>query len=174
MLQVVPDRHKITAHKLNIKIGKWKVRRLFKAGQPNNMIQEMRGAKLDIFGLYETHWIDNGRLNLDNHILLHSSGNQHRKGVGIIMTKKVSKSLLGCWTISDVGRLYISAGRHELKGEHVNCATACKRLCYTLQNTTRSSLSDREHAFGLVVRTPTVEFCIAGSSRSKSYVYNTA
>ena len=41
------------------------------------------------------------RQELENHIMLYSGGEQHAKGVALIVTKDVGKSVLGCWTVSE-------------------------------------------------------------------------
>ena len=99
--QVASDRHQATAQKLHLRIGTWNVRTLYRAGQLENVVHEMNRAQLDILGLCETRWPGNGRLELENHMMLYSGGEQHAKGVALIMTKKVGKSVLGCWTVSE-------------------------------------------------------------------------
>ena len=97
--QVALDRHQATEQKLHLKIGAWNVRTLYRAGQLENVVHKMNRAKLDILGLCETRWPGNGRLELENHTMLYSGGEQQAKGVALIMTKKVGKSVLGCWTV---------------------------------------------------------------------------
>ena len=99
--QVASDRHQATAQKLHLRIGTWNVRTLYRAGQLENVVHEMNRAQLDILGLCETRWPGNGRLRLENHTMLYSGGEQHAKGVALIMTKKVGKSVVGCWTVSE-------------------------------------------------------------------------
>lgn len=99
--QVASDRHQATAQKQHLRIGTWNVRTLYKAGQLENVAQEMNRAKLDILGL-------------ENHTMLYSGGEQHAKGVALITTEDVGKSILGCWTVSD--RVMIV----KLKGQPIN------------------------------------------------------
>ena len=61
----------------------------------------MNRAKLDIVGLCETRWPGNGRLELENHIMLYSGEERHAKGMALITTKEVGKSVLGSWTVSE-------------------------------------------------------------------------
>lgn len=112
--QVASDRHQATAQKLHLRIGTWNVRTLYRAGQLENVAQEMNRTKLDILGLCETRWSGNGRLELENHTMLYSGGEQHAKGVALITTEDVGKSILGCWTVSD--RVMIV----KLKGQPIN------------------------------------------------------
>ena len=76
----------------------WNVRTLYRGGQLENVVHMMNRAKLDILGHCETLWPRNGHLELENHTMLYSGGEQHAKGVAIILTKKLGKSVLGCWT----------------------------------------------------------------------------
>ena len=73
--QVASDRHRATAQKLHLKIGTWNVRTLYRAGQLEIVVHEMN--------------------------MLYSGGEQHANVVALIMTKKVGKSVLGCWTVSE-------------------------------------------------------------------------
>ena len=99
--QVTSDRHQTTAHNLHLNIGTWNVRTLYKSGQLENIKNEMTIAKLDLLGICETRWCGNGRFSSDEYEILYSGGEKHARGVAIIMTKTLSKSLLGCWTVSD-------------------------------------------------------------------------
>ena len=97
--QVASDRLQATAQKIFLKIGTWNVSTLYRAGQLENVAHKMNRAKLDILVLCETRWSGNGRLELENHTMLYSGGEQHAKGVALIMTKKVGKLVLDCWTV---------------------------------------------------------------------------
>ena len=61
----------------------------------------MDRLKLDILGLSETRWTDNGKITRDKHTMLYSGGEDHQSGVGVIMKHSIAKSLLGYWPISD-------------------------------------------------------------------------
>ena len=74
---------------------------LYRAGQLENVVHEMNRAKLNILGLCETRWPGSGRLELENHIMLYSGREQHAKGVALIMTKTIGKSVVGCWNVSE-------------------------------------------------------------------------
>ena len=99
--QVALDHNQATAQKLHLTIGTWNARTLYSADQLENVVHEMNRAKLDILGLCETRWPGNSRLELENHTMLYSGGEKHAKGVALIMTKTVEKSVLGCWTVSE-------------------------------------------------------------------------
>ena len=57
--------------------------------------------KLDILGIAETHWTEEGKIIQGNHTMIYSGGENHRNGVGIVMKNSVAKSMMGFWTISD-------------------------------------------------------------------------
>ena len=85
------------------KIGIWNLKTLFQAGNLENVIMEMEHMKIDtgIFGICETRWTENGRINKEDHLMIYSDGQQHANGVGIIFTKAVAESIKSYWQISD-------------------------------------------------------------------------
>ena len=102
--QVILDRHQVTVCNSNrnkIKVGTWNVRTLYQAGKLENVIQEMRRLDINIFGLCETRWTNSGSMQIDDYKIIYSGGDKHEKGVGIILDKERSKSLMGYWAISD-------------------------------------------------------------------------
>ena len=84
-----------------LKIATWNVRTLYQAGKFDNILQEMGRLKIDILGLSETRWTDDGKITRDKHTMLYSGGEDHQSGVGVIMKNSIAKSLLGYWPISD-------------------------------------------------------------------------
>ena len=42
-----------------------------------------------------------GSMHIDDYKIIYSGGDKHEKGVGIILDKERSKSLMGYWAISD-------------------------------------------------------------------------
>ena len=102
--QVILDRHQVTVCNSNrhkIKMGTWNVRTLYQAGKLENVIQEMGRLDVNIFGLCETRWTNSGSMQIDDYKIIYSGGDKHEKGVGIILDKERSKSLMGYWAISD-------------------------------------------------------------------------
>ena len=63
--------------------------------------KEMDNMKLDLLGISECKWIDNGILVKDDHIMIYSGGKEHKNGVGIVMRKKIARSLIWYWAISE-------------------------------------------------------------------------
>ena len=82
-------------------MGTWNVRTLYQAGKLENVIQEMGRLDVNIFGLCETRWTNSGSMQIDDYKIIYSGGDKHEKGVGIILDKERSKSLMGYWAISD-------------------------------------------------------------------------
>ena len=82
-------------------MGTWNVRTLYQAGKLENVIQEMGRLDVNIFGLCETRWTNSGSMQIYDYNIIYSGGDKHEKGVGIILDKERSKSLMGYWPISD-------------------------------------------------------------------------
>ena len=102
--QVGLDRHPATVgipNKTAIKLATWNVRTLFQCGKLENLKQEMNRLQLNILGICETRWTDAGSFRSDKFTSIYSGGMKHEKGVGILIDKNVSKSVLGYWAISD-------------------------------------------------------------------------
>ena len=98
------DRHPATVgipNKTAIKLATWNVRTLFQCGKLENLKQEMNRLQLNILGICETRWTDAGSFRSDKFTIIYSGGMKHEKGVGILIDKNISKSILGYWAISD-------------------------------------------------------------------------
>ena len=61
----------------------------------------MQNMNLDILGIAETHWTEEGKITHEKHTMIYSGGENHRNGVGIVMKNSVAKSMIGFWTISE-------------------------------------------------------------------------
>ena len=86
-------------HILNI--GTWNVRTLNQLGKFENLIQEANAYKIDILGISETRLMDTGMNNVDDtYTFYNSGGDQHEHGVGLLIKKSISKSLLGIVCVS--------------------------------------------------------------------------
>lgn len=96
----------------NINIGTWNVQSLFEAGKLANLNQEIRRLDIDILGVSKTWWPDNGMCIVTGGRFYYS-GNQnknHRNGVGIFITDKLSTSIIDFFPYSDrLALLKISA-----------------------------------------------------------------
>ena len=117
-LQVTPDRHHdtVSTQKKNIRIGTWNIRTLLHPGKIGNVKLEMKRLNVNILGLGETRWKNAGISTLDDCKFIHSGGQKHERGVGLLLDEEISKCLLGYWTISDRVMLV------KIKGRPVNIA----------------------------------------------------
>ena len=84
-----------------LRVGTWNVRTLYQAGKLDNLRQEFAKLKLNILGITETHWTESGIIQGEESVFIHSGGEEHRRGVGIMLNKKTAKCLLGYWPISE-------------------------------------------------------------------------
>ena len=84
-----------------LKIGKWNLRTLYQPGKFENLIQELKNVNLDILGIAETHWTEEGKIIKENHTMIYSDVEKNRNGVGIVRKNSVAKSIMGFCTISD-------------------------------------------------------------------------
>ena len=95
------DSAKLKTRNRCLKLGTWNVRTLYQAGKLDNLIQEMESMRLDILGIAETHWVEEGKIIKENHTMIYSGGEMHRKGVSILMKNNIARSMLGFWAISE-------------------------------------------------------------------------
>ena len=92
----------------------WNVRTLYKVGQYENLQTEMTALNLEILGVAETRWNDDGRISSDLYDFIHSGDDKHQYGVGIMMKKSVTSCMVGFWPVSD--RIIMA----KLKGKPFN------------------------------------------------------
>ncbi|XP_041376748.1 uncharacterized protein LOC121389211 [Gigantopelta aegis] len=82
--------------KTKMKIGRWNVTTMYQTGKLAQVIKEMNNY-IDILGISETRWTGAGKMQLANgQTLLYSvrQDNHHSEGIGIIIRKKLRKSLM--------------------------------------------------------------------------------
>ena len=83
-----------------LNIGTWNVRSLNQDGKIENLIKEAKSLNTDILGLAETRLIGEDKITHEGYNLIYSGGSKHEHGVGILLSKAVSKSVMGYWGIS--------------------------------------------------------------------------
>lgn len=79
-----------------IRMGTWNVRGMKKHGKLSNIILEMERLNIDILGLSETKWTGQNKYESAEGKILYYSGNDQsfdHHGVGILMSKEISKSV---------------------------------------------------------------------------------
>lgn len=99
--EMKPDQQNNTDRKQLLNIGTWNVRTLAQSGKLENIKQEMTRTGLNILGISEMRWIGAGEMYSDNFRIIYSGGNNHTKGVGIILDAERAKMVKGFWTISE-------------------------------------------------------------------------
>ena len=114
MPQVTFDRQQATARKLKepLRIAIWNVRSLLQKGKLDNIKQEMERLKINILGLSEVRWKGAGETTGKSKFY-YSGGEDHERGVGIILDEEASKSVKGYWAVSDRVLLLKVAGKQK-------------------------------------------------------------
>jgi endonuclease/exonuclease/phosphatase family metal-dependent hydrolase len=80
-----------------MRFGTWNVRTLLQAGNMNSIAEEAERYRMDVVALQEIRWKGKGSIRKLK-FSLHYSGNEDKqgnRGVGFIVAKKVSRSVLG-------------------------------------------------------------------------------
>jgi hypothetical protein len=99
-------------------IGIWNVRTLYEKGKIQQLESEMIDYKLDIPGVSEVRWNQFGDINIAGGGKFIFSGrggenDDHKEGVGILITKAVRKSLIEWHPVSE--RLLIARFRTSIR-----------------------------------------------------------
>ena len=98
------DRHPVTACNTRgkMKIATWNVRTMHQEGKLENIVLETKRMGIDIMGLAEVRWLQSGKVVCNDHTLIYSGHKKyHKHGVGLLLSKVVSKSVLGYCALSD-------------------------------------------------------------------------
>ena len=98
------DRHPATAcnTREKLKIVTWNVRTMYQAGKLVNIVLETKRMGIDIMGLAEVRWLQSGKIVCNDHTLIYSGHKKyHKHGVGLLLSKVVSKTVLGYCALSD-------------------------------------------------------------------------
>ena len=90
------DETKVQCCKEKYCIGTWNVRSV-NQGKLEVIKQEMARVNIDILGISELKWTGMGKLNsYDHYIYYCGQKSLRRKGVAIIVNKRVQNAVLGC------------------------------------------------------------------------------
>jgi len=85
-----------------MRFGRWNVRTLLQAGNMNMIAEEVEIYKMDIVALQQIRWKGIGSIMKLKFTLLYSRNvRQCNRGVGFIVSKKASRSVLGFSPISE-------------------------------------------------------------------------
>ncbi|CAF1561697.1 unnamed protein product [Adineta ricciae] len=100
--QVTLDRQQATVQvKNSFRIGTWNVRTMFQKGKLENVKKEMKRLQLNVLGLSEVRWTGAASFATGDYTLVYSGGDQHERGVGMLLDEQTSKSIKGYWAVSD-------------------------------------------------------------------------
>lgn len=95
----------LLSHKRSTLIGTWNVRTMYETSKTAQVAREMERYNLDILGLSEVRWLSSGKISLTNgQTLIYSGrpeGDEHREGVGIMLSRKATGSLIEWKPISE-------------------------------------------------------------------------
>jgi len=92
-----------------IKFGTWNVRSLYRPGKLANVVSEMKRLGVGLLGLAETCWDKDGVFTTqlpdkeggEKYNVYYSGGEKHRRGVGMIVSEELGKSVMLFEPISD-------------------------------------------------------------------------
>ena len=57
--------------------------------------------RIYILGLSEIRWTGSGKIQKEEHTIMYSGGDNHTRGVGIMVNKNINRAVLGYWPVSD-------------------------------------------------------------------------
>ena len=85
------------------RICTWNVKTMYEAGKVQNAIQEMNRLSITALGISEMRWTGSGQCTVGNHVVYYSGndGDEHQHGVGIIMSKSMSKYVVNFVPLSE-------------------------------------------------------------------------
>ena len=90
--------------KYTMKIGNWNARTLYRSANIAQAATEMTRRGIDVMGISETHWTGQGTMQLTEGKTIIYSGrddDNHREGVGTLMSKHAAGSLMEWTPISE-------------------------------------------------------------------------
>ena len=79
-----------------LKTGTWNVRTLYQPGNFENLIQEMQNMNLDILGIAEIHWTEEGQIIQENQKIkgMHGLGRRNERGERLIQFCQENKLII--------------------------------------------------------------------------------
>lgn len=79
--------------KNRIQVGTWNVRTMLRPGKLANVIGEMKRANLNVLGLAETRWREEGDFSSDGIRIIHTGGENGQSGVAILLEEHLARSI---------------------------------------------------------------------------------
>jgi len=87
------SREILATRKKPLRVATWNVRTLYREGKLENLKREMTRLKINIMGVSETRWTGQGDFYSDGFRVIHSGGNEHQKGVAVVLDKQTAKTV---------------------------------------------------------------------------------
>ena len=87
----------LTSPRHQLRVGLWNTRTMYETGKTAQVIKEMQRYRLNILGVSEVRWTGSGKYVAPTGEIMYYSGRedgQHRQGVGLVLDKEASKSLM--------------------------------------------------------------------------------
>jgi len=77
-----------------IKIGTWNVRTMNRSGKLENLKVEMKKNNLNVLGVSEVRWTEEGDFESDGYRVIYSGGKQRERGVAVILDGNTAKRVI--------------------------------------------------------------------------------
>ena len=84
--------------KTPLRIGTWNVRTMLRPGKLANVISEMKRGKINILGLSEVRWKENGDFTCERVRIIYAGGSESQRGVASLLDEETAK----CVTSTEV------------------------------------------------------------------------
>ena len=84
------------------RIGTWNVRTLNQSGKLHQLFRIFDEYRMDILGVSEARWTENGRISRDGKTFLYTGHERrHERGVGLVLSRRATRALVGWNPVSD-------------------------------------------------------------------------
>ena len=92
----------VLSTKTLMKFATWNVRTLNQPpGKVEQLIKEMEDYSVNIIGLCEMRWKENGEIQRKSKTIIWSGGKTHHRGVGLVMSREARKAMITWEPIND-------------------------------------------------------------------------
>ena len=80
--------------KTPLRIGTWNVRTMLRPGKLANVISEMKRRKINILGLSEVRWKENGDFTSEGKRIIYVGGSESQRGVAVLLDEETAKCVI--------------------------------------------------------------------------------
>ena len=84
-----------------MKLGAWNVRTMNSKGKLHNVLEEMKRNNLNVLGVSEVWWKEEGDFDSGDYRVIFSEGKERQRGVAIILNKKLANRVVQIDRCSD-------------------------------------------------------------------------